>query len=1113
MESVLLSLIVIFIAAPIFRWSCKFRRTRGNQENHSEGEVSSSPLLSSASSLREAGGFEHDVFLSFRGADTRKGFTGHLHQALKEKGVMTFIDSEKLEKGQKVEELFGHIERSKIFVPIFSKGYANSQWCLKEIAKMVECRRLIIPVFFDVKPKDVRHQTGPFSSAFKSYSKKGKVEKEEVSKWGDALGEAGKIAGYNLADTEGHEAKLIQLIVTRVLTEVNRTPLFIARHPVGLNSRIADLMEVLDIEAQDDVRMVGIRGMGGIGKTTLAKAVYNQISSCFDACSFLSNVREAAEQSSGLISLQKQLLHDVFNDENVKVSDTSDGIGIIKQRIWSKKVLLVLDDVSDESQLKALACERDWFCAGSRIIVTTRDKRVLRAPRMKQNEVYELKVLDATQSLQLFCWHAFGKEEADEKFEELSKGVASTAAGLPLALEIFGSHFFDLKTAKQWRVMLERLKEDQDKDIHERLKISYDALEEKVKKVFLDIACFFVGERTKLPTLMWEACRFYPDITIKVLMHKSLVSINDETNEFEMHDHVRDMGRKIVEDERLSNPGMCSSRLWKDDETLDVLQSKRGTKNIEAIRLQKYDDFLFLAMPDLTSALGLLDDMESSMESICPETGNVEDICPQQCEDLSLPMLDPASALGHLRTECFEAMSQLRLLHLGNVTFEGGYEHFPRTLRWLIWSPRDLESLPETLHLENIVVLDLSWSYITQLWGQQAPRGIKMKQLNLLSLENCDSLKEVPECICSLLNLEELYAQGCSSLASFLNSLGNLRRLRKLDLSDTDIEELSDSIVLLEKLELLSVSRCRRLKFLPASASVGSMLLKSDGVSSASGDIANFRQSSVGDPSNRQDYSLLQFPSSLTELYATGCYELEMVADVSNAERLRELNLSGCQKLVDVPGVERLKWLNSLKLGGCRSISDSLRKRVEDANFERLTDFSISGILNAAESSDAPRLLAFSFLPKWFKSGSLYLKLGETGLDSVLGSIVIGRFTTADGYELLFEASFQAKVWRRFDISGGVPIVKLGEYGKMMRNGGGFVGNDGLSRSMMVMHVVIDGCLLLGGYLRSTTSDDACGDIAFDPCDITSIAHIRENFGGPLHYYEGPATVLCIDFS
>ncbi|XP_031475123.1 disease resistance protein RUN1-like isoform X3 [Nymphaea colorata] len=1091
MESVLLSLIVIFIAAPIFRWSCKFRRTRGNQENHSEGEVSSSPLLSSASSLREAGGFEHDVFLSFRGADTRKGFTGHLHQALKEKGVMTFIDSEKLEKGQKVEELFGHIERSKIFVPIFSKGYANSQWCLKEIAKMVECRRLIIPVFFDVKPKDVRHQTGPFSSAFKSYSKKGKVEKEEVSKWGDALGEAGKIAGYNLADTEGHEAKLIQLIVTRVLTEVNRTPLFIARHPVGLNSRIADLMEVLDIEAQDDVRMVGIRGMGGIGKTTLAKAVYNQISSCFDACSFLSNVREAAEQSSGLISLQKQLLHDVFNDENVKVSDTSDGIGIIKQRIWSKKVLLVLDDVSDESQLKALACERDWFCAGSRIIVTTRDKRVLRAPRMKQNEVYELKVLDATQSLQLFCWHAFGKEEADEKFEELSKGVASTAAGLPLALEIFGSHFFDLKTAKQWRVMLERLKEDQDKDIHERLKISYDALEEKVKKVFLDIACFFVGERTKLPTLMWEACRFYPDITIKVLMHKSLVSINDETNEFEMHDHVRDMGRKIVEDERLSNPGMCSSRLWKDDETLDVLQSKRGTKNIEAIRLQKYDDFLFLAMPDLTSALGLLDDMESSMESICPETGNVEDICPQQCEDLSLPMLDPASALGHLRTECFEAMSQLRLLHLGNVTFEGGYEHFPRTLRWLIWSPRDLESLPETLHLENIVVLDLSWSYITQLWGQQAPRGIKvfnklkvlnlsecrsltmcpdfrsmphleeldfeycikmselhpsighlkslglldlshceslrelpeaigclkiltnlflshceslmelpqeicrltsletldlencnkistlpshlgdlkslrklylnntsittlpesmgqMKQLNLLSLENCDSLKEVPECICSLLNLEELYAQGCSSLASFLNSLGNLRRLRKLDLSDTDIEELSDSIVLLEKLELLSVSRCRRLKFLPASASVGSMLLKSDGVSSASGDIANFRQSSVGDPSNRQDYSLLQFPSSLTELYATGCYELEMVADVSNAERLRELNLSGCQKLVDVPGVERLKWLNSLKLGGCRSISDSLRKRVEMHHGFSLSAFFPSGSRVAA---------------------------------------------------------------------------------------------------------------------------------------------------------------------
>ncbi|XP_049932211.1 TMV resistance protein N-like [Nymphaea colorata] len=386
-----------------------------------------------------------------------------------------------------------------------------------------------------------------------------------------ALAEAGKISGYTLAATNGYEGKLIQVIVKRILTEVNKTSLFVAKHPVGLDCRLADLMEVLDVESQDLARIVGIHSMGGMGKTTLAKAVYNQISSRFDACSFISNIREVANQALGLISLQKQLLYDVFKDENVKISSISDGIGKIIERIRGKKVLLVLDDIDNKSQLDALAGDLDWFCSGSRIIITTRYKHVLKAPRLKHNEDYELKQLDSTQSLQLFSWHAFGKEVPDAKFAKLSKEVASAAAGLPLALEIFGSHFFNLKTDKEWQSMLQKLKDAQDKGLHETLKISYDALDTDEKKVFLDIACFFVGQQRELPTLMWEGCGFFPDITIKVLMHESLVSINDDTGEFEMHDHIRDMGRNIVQAER--KVGKCS-RLWKDDETLDVLQNK-----------------------------------------------------------------------------------------------------------------------------------------------------------------------------------------------------------------------------------------------------------------------------------------------------------------------------------------------------------------------------------------------------------------------------------------------------------------------------------------------------------------------------------------------------------
>uniref|UniRef100_A0A5K0Y434 ADP-ribosyl cyclase/cyclic ADP-ribose hydrolase n=1 Tax=Nymphaea colorata TaxID=210225 RepID=A0A5K0Y434_9MAGN len=150
-------------------------------------ERPSSPTVALSPSPNEQHDF--DTFLSFRGVDTRNGFTGHLYQALCRRGLKTFIDNEDLHRGETIEELFSYIERSKVFVPIISKGYADSKWCLKEIAKIVECagRRLIVPIFFGVQPSHVRHQAGPFQSAFKSYDNDKKVDKAEVGKWRDAL--------------------------------------------------------------------------------------------------------------------------------------------------------------------------------------------------------------------------------------------------------------------------------------------------------------------------------------------------------------------------------------------------------------------------------------------------------------------------------------------------------------------------------------------------------------------------------------------------------------------------------------------------------------------------------------------------------------------------------------------------------------------------------------------------------------------------------------------------------------------------------------------------------------------------------------------------------------
>ncbi|KAL4633427.1 hypothetical protein ACB092_04G122200 [Castanea dentata] len=117
--------------------------------------------------------WNYDVFLSFRGDDTRKSFTGHLYSALKQNGIFTFKDNEKLERGKPISlKLWKAIEGSKVVIVILSKNYASSMWCVNELTKIIECVKeielTVLPVFYDVDPVDVRKQTGPFAQAFAS---------------------------------------------------------------------------------------------------------------------------------------------------------------------------------------------------------------------------------------------------------------------------------------------------------------------------------------------------------------------------------------------------------------------------------------------------------------------------------------------------------------------------------------------------------------------------------------------------------------------------------------------------------------------------------------------------------------------------------------------------------------------------------------------------------------------------------------------------------------------------------------------------------------------------------------------------------------------------------
>ncbi|XP_043687938.1 disease resistance protein L6-like [Telopea speciosissima] len=146
----------------------------------------------------------YDVFINFRGADTRHNFVFLLYDALKRNGIHAFIDSKELWEGEEIcSSLLSAIQGSEILIPIFSKNYADSKYCLLELAEIWECSshlsdqdKTILPIFIEIEPRDVRHQTGSFEGPFQEHQEK--CDPDDVKSWKNALTEVGKLKGWTL---------------------------------------------------------------------------------------------------------------------------------------------------------------------------------------------------------------------------------------------------------------------------------------------------------------------------------------------------------------------------------------------------------------------------------------------------------------------------------------------------------------------------------------------------------------------------------------------------------------------------------------------------------------------------------------------------------------------------------------------------------------------------------------------------------------------------------------------------------------------------------------------------------------------------------------------------